>query len=154
MGGKLGRIGRVGKTGIYRLRNKKGEGRKSRNIIDISEIPRKVYYHLEDKPGDNNYPLPTFIFAYAEYAAVDAIFRALVGFDNDQGIARSFTIEERLNEPLMHGRATFLVEVVLMEPHRNFLSMGEVCKLMEHLMLKYGRALTIDKVSLTKIYNI
>lgn len=143
----------IGKRGIYRVRSQYGKGGISRNTIPEDEIPRKVYYHFIEKP-DSNFEVPTFIFAYADYAAVDAIFRVLVGEDNDTGIARKFNIKETLNNPIRRGIAPILIEVELIDPHPDFLSLRESCKLMEHLMLKYGRALSMNKVSFEKIYNI
>lgn len=152
MAGGMGRIG-VSKHGIYKLPHKKGDGRRSNNTICESDIPRKVYYHFIEKP-ETDFPNPTFIFAYADYAAVDAIFRVLVGSDNDIGIARAFTIREEINRPIRRGVAMWLIFIELIDPHPDFLSLRESAKLMEHLMLKYGRALSMNRVSFEKVYNI
>lgn len=148
----LGKIG-VGKHGIYKIRHQKGDGRRNQNTIPESEIPRKVYYHLIDKP-DTDFLHPTFIFAYADYAAVEAIFRALVGSDNDSGIAREFTIREELNRPIRYRVSQWLIFVELIDPHPSFLSIKEDAILVEHLMRKYGRALSINRVSFETIFNI
>lgn len=152
MAGGMGRIG-VSKHGIYKIPHKKGDGRRSNNVISESDIPRKVYYHFIEKP-ETDFPNPTFIFVYADYAAVDAIFRVLVGGDNDIGVARTFTIREEINRPIRQGIAMWLIYIELIDPHPDFLSMKEVAQLMEHLMLKYGRALSMNRVSFEKVYNI
>lgn len=150
--GGMGKIG-VGKHGIYKIPHKKGDGRRNNNTIRESDIPRKVYYHFIEKP-ETDFPNPTFIFAYADYAAVDAIFRVMVGGDNDLGIARTFTIREEINRPVRYGISMWLIYIELIDPHPDFLSMKETVQLMEHLMLKYGRALSMNRVSFEKVYNI
>lgn len=150
--GSMGWLG-VGKHGIYKITHKKGNGRRNKNIIPESDIPRKVYYHFIEKP-ETDFPHPTFIFAYADYASVDAIFRVMVGGDNDTGIARTFTIREELNRPLRYGISMWLTYVELIDPHPDFLSLRESSELMEYLMLKYGRALSMNRVSFEKVYNI
>lgn len=150
--GGMGRIG-IGKHGIYKIPHKKGDGRRNNNTIRESDIPRKVYYHFIEKP-ETDFPNPTFIFAYADYAVVDAIFRVMVGGDNDTGVARIFTIREEINRPIRRGVAMWLIYIELIDPHPDFLSMKETAQLMEHLMLKYGRALSMNRVSFEKVYNI
>lgn len=118
------------------------------------DIWRPVSYTFIDDPDSSNFPLPTFIFVYAEYAAVDAIFRALVGRDDDAGVARKFIMREELNLPMGRNCAAFLIEVQLVDAHRDFLSLEEVCVLMERLMTKYGRASTITRRPLEDILNM
>lgn len=148
----LGKIG-IYKNGIYKIPHKKGDGRRNNNTVPESEIPRKVYYHLVEN-ADSDFPNPTFIFAYADYAAVDAIFRVMVGADNNTGISRTFTIREDLNRPLRYQKSMWLIFVELVEPHLDFLTLRESASLMEHLMCKYGRALSINRVSFEKVYNV
>lgn len=119
------------------------------------DIPRHVSYAFRDDPEDANFPLPTFIFVYADYAVVDGLFQALVGKDgSDAGIADSFTIQEEMNLPMGRNCAPFFVEVHLINPHRDFLNLDEVCVLVEHLMCKFGRALSITRLSMDDILNL
>lgn len=122
-----------------------------RSAIDIW---RPVSYCFIDDPESSNFPLPTFIFVYSEYAAVDAIFRCLVGKDDDAGIARKFILKEELNLPMCRNCAAFLIEVQLVDAHRDFMSLEEVCALMERLMTRYGRASTITRRPLEDILNM